>query len=109
MHNFLRILREGGIYLKFEIEQLRREPFIVYGGGSGFDTFNTFILSKYNLKPYAVIDEKYSEELNLEGVLFISPEMLRAKSDLLNTLVIVSIGKKEVLEQVSINLKLRIC
>lgn len=104
MHNFLSNLSEGTLKLKFEINQLKTNTFIVYGAGSGLDTLSTFIFSKYNIKPYAVIDEKYSKEFTLEGVLYISPTMLTDRYDWLNTLVIVSISNKKYLDQVIANL-----
>jgi FkbM family methyltransferase len=105
MKNFLKKLSENNLKINFGIHHLKRGPFIVYGGGSGFNTLETFILTKYNIKPYAVVDEKYSEELTKEGVLYLSPKMLQTRKDLLNYSMIVSIGNKKFREQAIFNLQ----
>jgi FkbM family methyltransferase len=55
-------------FKKSIIDTLREKRIIIYGTGQGYTTFSIFVLNRYGLKPYAIIDKKNNpiEKLKLK-------------------------------------------
>lgn len=79
-----------------KLRNLLDKDIILYGAGSGFFTFYTFILSRYNLNVKLLIDKKFDKPQKFCGFQAISPNDLNSlTADKRNSVVIVTVGKQE--------------
>lgn len=70
-------------------------------GGDGFITFSVFVLRKYGLKAYAVLDRKFKSGDTHLGVPAFSPlEFKPTNEEKENVIVVVTVGKKEYHEEI---------
>ncbi len=75
---------------------LGNKKIILYGGGDGFITFSVFVLKKYGLKAYAVLDRKFKTSDTFYGIPAFSPlEYKPTKEEKNNTVVVVTVGKEK--------------
>ena len=51
-------------------EQLVSKTLVIYGAGNGLESFYMFVLNKLNIKPFAILDNKFSNENKTNGVLY---------------------------------------
>jgi len=80
---------------------LGNKKIILYGGGDGFITFSVFVLRKYGLKAYAVLDRKFKSGDIHFGVPAFSPlEYEPTKEEKENAVVVVTVGKREYHEEI---------
>ena len=69
---------------------------ILYGAGSGFSTFSTFVLNQYGYKAHTVLDIKFQTCDEYYGVPAFSPHDFPLTDKMKkNALVIITIGKKK--------------
>jgi FkbM family methyltransferase len=75
---------------------LGNKKIILYGAGDGFITFSVFVLRKYGLKAYAVLDCKFKSGDTHFGVPAFSPfEYTPTNEEKENAVVVVAVGKRE--------------
>lgn len=75
---------------------LGNKKIILYGAGDGFITFSVFVLRKYGLNSYAVLDRKFKTGDTYFGVPAFTPiEYKPTTEEKENTIVVVTVGKKE--------------
>jgi FkbM family methyltransferase len=80
---------------------LGNKKIILYGVGDGFITFSVFVLKKYGLKAYAVLDRKFKSGDTHLGVPAFSPlEYKPTSEEKENAVVVVTVGKKEYHEEI---------
>ena len=80
---------------------LGNKKIILYGGGNGFITFSVFILKKYGLKAYAVLDRKFKSGDTHYGIPAFSPlEYKPTNEEKKNAIVVITVGKKEYHEEI---------
>ena len=80
---------------------LGNKKIILYGGGGGFITFSLFVLRKYGLKAYAVLDRKFKSGDTHFGVPAFSPlEYTPTNEEKENAVVVVTVGKREYHEEI---------
>jgi len=80
---------------------LDNRKIILYGGGDGFITFSNFVLRKYGLKTYVVLDRKFKSGDTHLGVPAFSPLKYKpSNEEKENTVVVVTVGKKEYHEEI---------
>lgn len=74
---------------------------LFFTGGDGFITFSVFVLRKYELKAYAVLDRKFKSGDIHYGVPAFSPlEYTPTNEEKENAVVVVTVGKKEYHEEI---------
>jgi FkbM family methyltransferase len=74
---------------------------ILYGAGDGFITFSVFVLRKYGLEPYAILDRKFKAGHNHFGIPAFSPhEYKPTTEEKENAVVVITVGKKEHYEEI---------
>lgn len=79
----------------------RNKKIILYGGGDGSITFSVFILKKYGFKLHAVLDRNFKSGDTHLGVPAFSPyEYKPTNEEKENTIVVVTIGKKQYHQEV---------
>ncbi|MBM3127836.1 MAG: FkbM family methyltransferase [Chloroflexi bacterium] len=75
---------------------LGNKKIFAYGGGDGFITFSVFVLRKYGLEAYAVLDRKFKCGDTHLGVPAFSPlEYTPTAEEKADAVVVVTVGKKE--------------
>jgi len=80
---------------------LGNKKIILYGGGDGFITFSLFVLSKYELKAYAVLDRKFKSGDTHYGIPAFSPfEYTPTDEEKENAVVVITVGKREYHEEI---------
>jgi FkbM family methyltransferase len=74
---------------------------VIYGAGSGFYTLSTFVLTKYEITPYLVLDKKFDAVKSFEGINAASANNYEASEDeKKNSVVIVSVGSKQKYQEI---------
>lgn len=80
---------------------LGNKKIILYGGGRGFITFSVFVLRKYGLKAYAVLDRKFKSGDYFYGIPAFSPfEYKPTNEEKENAVVVITVGKTEYHEEI---------
>ncbi len=80
---------------------LGNKKIILYGGGDGCITFLVFVLRKYELKAYTVLDHKFKSGDSYYGIPAFSPlEYKPTDEEKGNAIVVVTVGKKEYYEEI---------
>lgn len=75
---------------------LSNKKIILYGAGSGFVTFSVFVLEKYGLKAYAILDHKFKANNTYCKIPAFSPVQYRPTAEEKETaVIIITVGKKE--------------
>lgn len=75
---------------------LGNKNIILYGAGDGFITFSVFVLRKYGLKAYAVLDLKFKNDDTHFGIPAYTPaEYQPTNEEKENAVVVVTVGKRE--------------
>jgi len=75
---------------------LGNKKILLYGAGSGFITFLTFVLRKYGLKAYAVLDLKFKTRNTYFAIPAFNPAQYQPTTEEKETaVVVVTVGKKE--------------
>lgn len=75
---------------------LGNKKLILYGAGDGFFTFSVFVLRKYGLKAYAVLDRRFNPGDTFCGIPAFSPLVCTpTDEEKENAVVVVTVGKKE--------------
>jgi len=81
-------------------------PVVLYGAGDGLITFFTFVMSRYPLKVESILDERYHAPGRFRGFPVMSPKDYVTKGGMsLDTIAIITVGKKQYLEQIQSNLR----
>lgn len=83
------------------VSYLQEKRIIVYGAGSGFFTFSSFILDKYKLKPYLVLDSKFGSHETFNKIQACSPfsfDPMESEKD--ESVVIITIGRKNIYKEI---------
>ena len=85
---------------------LSNKKLILYGAGDGFITFSVFVLRKYGLTPYMVLDRKFKSGDNHFGIPAFSPyEYKPTTEEKENAVVVITVGKREYYEEIFLCLK----
>jgi len=80
---------------------LGNKKIILYGAGDGCITFSVFVLRKYGLKAYAVLDRKFKSGDTHFGAPAFSPlEYAPTNEEKENAVVVITIGKREYHEEI---------
>ncbi len=68
---------------------------MLYGAGSGFTTFAVYILRKYGLKPYAVIDRKFKTKTKYCNIpAYPASGYVPTEKEKQDTVVVITVGKE---------------
>ncbi|MDP2922782.1 MAG: FkbM family methyltransferase [Candidatus Omnitrophota bacterium] len=80
---------------------LGNKKIILYGVGAGFITFSVFVLRKYGLKAYIVLDRKFKAGDTHFGIPGFSPlEYKPTNEEKENAVVVVAVGKSQFHEEI---------
>jgi FkbM family methyltransferase len=75
---------------------LGNKQVILYGAGDGFITFSIFILKKYGLKAYAILDHKFKANETYYGIPAFSPLQYFPTHEIKeNSVAVITVGKSE--------------
>lgn len=81
----------------------KNKKVVLYGAGDGYITFSIFILNRYGLDVRAILDRKFKRGDVFEGIPAFSPDDYQlAKDEIGDTIVVVTVGKKEFQDEIRI-------
>lgn len=75
---------------------LKNKKLIIYGAGSGFITFLSFIINRFNVTVHTILDKKFTSNTTYFNIPAFSPlEYKPTEEEKKEALVIITVGKKE--------------
>lgn len=84
------------------IDKIRNKKLIIYGAGNGYITFSLFILKRFKLIPYAILDKKFTQAReHIKDILCCAPEHFHPSQEIKDeALVIVTIGNPSIRNEI---------
>jgi len=100
MHNLIQSILSSEPISCSNLNLVRGNGVVVFGAGSGFQTLNTFVLSKFGIKPLFVIDRKFNTIITQESTTYLNYDNYRNRhgDTSENYVLIISFGSEKLIQ-----------
>lgn len=96
-----KLLLNSNFQYDSSVNKIKNKKVILYGAGEGYVTFAVFILRRFGIMPSLILDKKFKDETEFDGIKARSIiDFWPTEDDLKSSIVIITVGKTEYHEEI---------